>query len=376
VGLLVVRRRAAFVGFVLIVLALALATPGLLRGDDVDAAASRYLARDGTRLVHGGRTYRSVGLDAYELATRWGTNAGCGGMLDDDALDRFFAGLPPRTLVRIWGFQASMATEPSTGARVWAPLDRVVEAAERHHQLLIVSLTDQGGTCDDHRWKDPEWYRGGYRNVDTGIGAPSGQVAYLDWVREIVTRYRSSTAIAMWEPVNEPEASECNAGSCAVEQRTCHEAKAAAALRAFFDVVGREIRRLDPNHLVESGALGGPQCGWTGSHAARIHASRGIDVTSYHDYHPEHVVPRDLRTRLREAARLEKPLLVGELGMRAGSGCISTAQRAARINRKVDAMLRAGATGVLVWSWVPHPQRACTYDVGPGDPLLDLLRRA
>ena len=68
--------------------------------------------------------------------------------------------------------------------------------------------------------------------------------------------------------VNEPEASDClpgYAGDCSSHIQCPNPASATAALRSFVDVVGGEIKRIDPNHLVESGALGGTQCGWAGS---------------------------------------------------------------------------------------------------------------
>src|SRR4051812_15135025 len=52
-----------------------------------------------------GKPYRFVGLNAYELATYWGRNAGCGAMLGDRQLEHFFASTPPRSLVRIWAWQ-------------------------------------------------------------------------------------------------------------------------------------------------------------------------------------------------------------------------------------------------------------------------------
>jgi mannan endo-1,4-beta-mannosidase len=347
-------------------------------GSSTKRTPSPYLERDGTHLVLRGERYTPVGLNAYELATEWGSNSGCGAMLDDTSLNHFFAGLPRGGMVRVWGFQGSMAINPSTGAREWGPLDRVISAAGRHGQLLVISLTDQAGTCDDGHWKDAAWYLGGYR------AAPQGSVStpYWDWLHEIVRRYRTSRTVAMWEPVNEPEAAGCaptvSAGACGSAPR-CRAGAAGDALRSFFDTVGAEIRRIDPNHLVESGSLGGPQCGWTATKGRRIAASPGIDVTSYHDYESTEALPRDLRARLREATRIRKPLLVGELGIRAGAsvaGCSSSGRRAAVVRSKVDAMLAAGAAGVLVWDWVPVPQDRCDYDVGPGDPLLGLLRGA
>jgi mannan endo-1,4-beta-mannosidase len=383
--LLGVRRRSLLVLAALALVLLATFIPlftGSARDDGQPALpTSRFLTRAGEVLVLSRSPYRVVGLNAYELGTYWGVNAGCGAMLDDAALDTFFAGLPPHSLVRTWGFQGSMATNPTTGAREWRPLDRLVAAAARHGQLLVVSLGNQAGNCDDGHWKDKAWYRGGYRAVFSGTGSEHATVSYWDWVHEIVGRYRDSTTVAMWEPMNEPEASDCAPGlsmdACYAHLRCTDTPSASAALRDFFDVVGREIKRTDPNHLVESGALGGTQCGWTGKGGARIHASPGIDVTSYHDYVPEQVLPTELAARLREARSLDKPLLVGELGVESSDGsgdCLTLAARLDRVRAKTDAMLAAGVAGALVWGWVPDPQPGCGYDVGPGDPVLGALR--
>jgi mannan endo-1,4-beta-mannosidase len=384
VGLLVGRRRSRVVVAAL-VLAVLVSVVFLVAGSGREAVPpalpnSRFLTRAGRQLVVHRRPYRVVGLNAYELGTFWGLNAGCGGMLDDAALDAFFAGLPPHSLVRMWGFQGSMATNPTTGAREWRPLDRVVAAAARHGQVLVVALANQSGNCDDGHWKDRAWYQDGHRSAYTGTGSEHATVSYWDWIHEIVTRYRASTAVAMWEPVNEPEASDCAPGfrmqDCYPHLSCPDEAAATAALRSFFDTVGQEIKRIDPNHLVESGALGGAQCGWVGAHGAQIHASPGIDVTSYHDYASNDVLPDDLAARLHEAAALHKPLLVGELGVEASgttSTCRTRPARRDHVRAKSDAMLAAGAAGVLIWDWVPNPQPGCDFDIGPGDPILQTL---
>ena len=345
----------------------------------VGPAVSVFLSRSGTQLLLNGRPYRVVGINAYELATDWGSNYGCGGRLDD--VDAFFAGLPQNATVRIWGFQGSMATNAHTGARDWSGLDRVVSAAQRHGQHLIVSLGNQAGNCDDGHWKDRAWYEGGYRTLYSGDGRTVATVSYWDWIHEIVNRYRASTAIASWELVNEPEASDCVAGTmsgCYAHLRCPDEGGAASALRSFVDVVGGEIKRIDPNHLVESGAMGGGQCGWVGSDYSMVHASAGVDVASYHDYAPDQVVAADLAERLAQASALDKPIIVGELGIQAGdgiAGCPPLAERRDRAQAKVAAMLAAGAAGVFVWDWVPDPSSTtCTFDVGAGDPILGLLR--
>jgi len=340
------------------------------------AAPSGYFSRSGTQLVVNGQVAPIVSVNDYELATNYGTNYGCGAMLDDSALDSFFASLPAGATVRIWGMQGSMAINPTTRTVDWGPLDRVVSAAGAHGDHLIVSLDAQQGNCDEGFWKDLSWYQGGYR-TETGTGL----LSYWNWVHQIVPRYASSPAIAMWELVNEPEAADCAAGytesNCYGHLSCPDEATAEAAMRSFFDTVGTEIKRLDPNHLVESGTAGGGQCGLQGNDFSAAQAGPGIDVTSFHDYEAG-TLPADLSERLAESRTLDKPLLVGELGVTGAantSGCPSLPARATQLQSTVSAALSAGAAGVLFWDWVPVPQTSlCTLDIGPGDPALSLLR--
>lgn len=183
--------------------------------------------------------------------------------------------------------------------------------------------------------------------------------------------------------VNEPEASDCALGytesACWGHLSCPSETAATAALRSFYDTVGAEVHRLDPNHLLESGAIGGAQCGWADGGAATIDASPEIDVTSYHDYTPSSLVASDLSDRLQEAQTLDKPLIVGELGIEASAtsdACPSLIGREQLVSQKVTAMLHAGAAGVFLWDWVPNPSSTCDYDIGAGDPILSVLTGA
>jgi mannan endo-1,4-beta-mannosidase len=265
-------------------------------------------------------------------------------------LSDLFASLRPDSLVRFWAFE-SQATNRATGQRDWRALDRVFEAAANAHQRLIVTLADDWGRCDGAP-KDTEWYRTGYRG------------AYWNWLHEIVNRYRSSPALGMWEPVNEPEVA---CGSSDV-------------LRSFFDAVGGELHRLDSSHLVESGTIGGGQCGLVGAEYAYVHASPGIDIATYHDYDAA-PLPGDqwngLATRLAQAAQLGKPLIIGEVGMNAAdgvAGCPSTASRRDVFKAKLDAQLPAGVAGFLPWVWSNTGDGACNhYLVQAHDPSLILI---
>jgi hypothetical protein len=184
----------------------------------------------------------------------------------------------------------------------------------------------------------------------------------------------------MWEPVSEAEASTCPPRdeplNCSGHQTCPDEAASAGALRYFFDTVGAEIHELDPRHLVESGLLGGGQCGTEGSDYEYVSASPGIDVLSYHDYWGPTPIGGDrwngLGRRLTQAVALAKPIIAGEVGLTAGvaTGCISDSTRNQAFFAKRRAQFKAGSSGFLVWDWVPSSSSPCTYDIAPSDPTV------
>ncbi len=346
--------------------------------------SSGNIQASGTQLYLNGAVYHFVGVDAYEAATDWGTNAGCGADLSDAQMNQLFSSLPPNSLVRFWAFQGTMATNINTHQLDWGPLDRVFAAAAANHQRLIVVLTDQGGTCDGGHWQDPSWYEGGFKSVFNDPTTTDGRgltpLSYWQYLQEIVSRYASSPALGMWEPISEAEASTCapqfQPTNCSGNQTCPNEAVAASALRYFFDTVGAEIHTLDPNHLVESGLLGGGQCGTQGSDYQYVSASPGINVLSYHDYYGASVLGGDqwngLAVRLVQSRTIGKPIIAGEMGIPAGAapGCMSDAARNATLIAKDQAQLQAGSSGMLVWDWVPSATGSCSTDVAPTDPIL------
>ncbi len=352
-------------------------------------ATAGNIGTSGAHLTLGGQPYRFVGVNAYELGTDWGVNAGCGAMLTDSELDGFFASLRPNSVVRIWMLQGSMASNIHTHQLDWGPLDRVFAAAASHGQRLIASLAGQGGTCDNAHWQDPSWFAGGFKDVFNDPPTTDGRgltpLSYWDYVQAAVAHFKTSPALGMWEPISEPEASTCPEQfeplECSGHQTCPDEASAAQALRYFFDIVGAEIHSLDPDHLVEDGMLAGGQCGTSGSDFSYVSASPGIDVLSYHDYYPGNEPMggdrwNGLAVRLGLAAALGKPIIGGEVGLEAGSGggCLTVAERGGDDVAKAEAQLTAGSSGVLFWDWVPTATDTCSYDIAPDDPLLAALR--
>ena len=266
-------------------------------------------------------------------------------------------------------------------------MDRVFAAAAAHGQRLIVTLTDQGGTCDGNHWQDPSWYEGGYKQVFNDSSNSDGQghtpLSYWSYLQDVVNRYKSLPAVGMWEPISEAEASTCDGNfepnTCWGHNNCLDEATAASALRQFFDVVGAEIHTLDPEHLVENGLLGGGQCGTASADYQYVSASPGADVLSYHDYFAGTPMGGDqwngVAARIAQAHNLNKPIISGETGIDAGTsaGCTTLTDRANQIQAKIGAQLQAGASGILVWDWLPAPSNPCTTDTFPGDPLMTVV---
>ncbi len=351
-------------------------TPSVSNGPIIQAS--------GTQLYLNGSPYHFVGVNAYEAGTDWGTNAGCGADLSDAQMNQLFASLPPNSLVRFWAFQGTIATNINTDQLDWAPIDRVFAAAAAHDQRLIVVISDQGGTCDGGHWQDPSWYAGGFKDVfddpTTTDGTDHTPLSYWDYLQDIVSRYASSPALGMWEPMSEAEASTCSPQyeptNCSGHQTCPNEGVAAAALRYFFDTVGAEIHALDPKHLVESGLLGGGQCGTQGSDYQYVSASPGIDVLSYHDYWGPKPIGGDrfngMAVRFKQTLSLGKPIIAGEVGLMAGTarGCTSDQTRDEEFRAKERAQSRAGSSGQLIWNWVPAVSTSCSYDLAPSDPAL------
>jgi mannan endo-1,4-beta-mannosidase len=336
----------------------------------------------------GGLPTKFTCVNAFELATAWGTNNGCGGMESPAQIAALFASLGPGSLVRFWAFQGDFATNVHTGAIDWAPLDQVFYLAAAYHVYLIPTITDQGGTCDGGHWQDPSWYDGGYRDVFNSATDSDGSgltpLSYWSYMTELVSRYKNSPALGMWEPISEAEASSCAAqyqpNNCGGHQTCPDEAAAAADLTSFFDVVGGEIHSLDPSHLVEDGVLGGGQCGTSGPDYASVGASPGIDVLSVHDYYGPVAIGGDafngLSLRFDQATRLEKPIITGEAGIPAGTvpGCENLAHRKVVMAAKMREQFGLGSSAFLVWNWFSgSPLGPCSYNTGPGDPLMGLL---
>lgn len=325
-----------------------------------------FVRREGGTLTLDGRPYRFKGLNIYNAnAVNWTCwyNLGEGDRLLQ-TLDRIGGA---QNAFRAWFFQ-KMAT--SGGKRDFSPFDRTLEAARARGLKVVATLADQWDSCETGGYRTETWYQEGYR-ITPDPGMPR---AYRDWVAEVVGRYKDHPAILMWQLMNEAEAAPGKDQPCSPT--------AADSLRAFAEDMAALVKGIDPDHLLSLGTLGGGQCGSSWREYEDLHATPGIDLCEYHDYgHPLSPWPGDpwngLRLRLDQCRALGKPILIGESGIEARE-VGSAAMRAAAFDAKLRERFAQQVAGELIWHWCDPAYQACdpgSYDLIPGDPTLDVLRR-
>lgn len=329
------------------------------------AAPPGFVGRSGTNLELDGQPYRFSGINIYNannLSGCWYA-MGSGSTLDDSLSAISSTGGPK--VMRAWFFQA-LATDG--GARDWSAIDNTLAVAAAHGTRVIATLGNQWSDCDGPgggagSYKDHAWYTGGYTEPD-----PAGTGSYRDWVAEIVDRYKNDPTILAWQLLNEAEVKPSEGSSCSPD--------AAVTLKDFADDVSGLIKSIDANHLVSLGTMGGGQCGAQGAEYQDVHDLATIDLCEYHDYgSPTTLMPGDqwngLQVRVDQCNALDKPLFVGETGIRQED--LPTLQsRANAFRAKFGAQFLAGVDGELVWAWNKDGS-AGSYDIGPGDPVLALL---
>ena len=305
---------------------------------------SGFLYRQGKTLMLNGQVYKFTGFNLYGFA-------GCEGVTYSDAdIDAYFSSLQPYSITRTWAFES------------WGfeRLDAVVRSAEARNQLLILTLADGRGHCNetdgrpggDGSGKVASWYESGYRT------------RYIPWIQTVAARYKDSPAVGMLELINEP-------GADGVTDQE---------MKAFFDDAAANIKAIDPNHLVSSGAQAQYVSGT--SDYAYVHSGPNIDVGTLHEYDYDYqdsntIISIHLNPTLNAMNSINKPLVIGETGiMAANSNCrTSLVTRSNAFRQKFDGYLAQGAAGVLMWNWSKRNLTSvCGFEIGSSDPVNEMTR--
>ena len=299
-----------------------------------------FLYREGTQLMLNGKPYSCASFNSFQFC-------GCGHdyeLFSDEELEALFSSLPENIIVRTW---ATPAFNHKT--------DLLVKLAERYNIKLLLSLGDgrcgcgdiDGAINGDGNGKKPEWYKDGFRKQ------------YLPHVINIVSKYKDSPAIAMWEIINEPGEADWQ------------------TIRDFLHEVAAVIKKHDPNHLVESGTFPGWAYEGNANYKA-IHDSPHIDVGNIHEYDYDYqnsdtIESPHFEPCLKAMIELNKVLIVGETGIKSGDNCRTSLDRRTQAMReKFDVYLGMGAGGVFVWNFTKE-RRGCNLSFDPQDPMLEMI---
>ena len=135
---------------------------------------------------------------------------------------------------RAWFLQQEVT--PTTSGYNWAPFDKTLQVAAQNGFKVIAVLADNWGYEGPPR-KFYNWYQSGYTTeVDQGTlnGVSYNEnVPYLQYVKDVVSRYANNPTIAAWELVNEPDDSQTD-GTC--------PATAGAVMATFANTVAGVIK--------------------------------------------------------------------------------------------------------------------------------------
>jgi hypothetical protein len=338
--------------------------------------AGGFVGRSGSQFVLNGATFRFVGFNLFDAAgTATGYHCAWWPPYTDSDLDSLFAYLRAEagvTVIRFWAFQSY-----TNGGTDWSGIDRVIRLAKKNGIYLIPVLENgpphcsQGGT----KWQNGgTWYSNAYR-PDFKYGYP---LSLPEYVNRIVTRYRDEPAILGWMLMNEAETDNV------------------VGLYDFTRTLSTQVKQLDPRHLVALGTQSSGQAGTRGPDFLRVHSLPTLDFVEGHDYaywgddrsplpgSPDgrslpdpstcdnfHAIACSMSQAMRT---LQKPFLVGEVGIKAGvPGAVSLAERAGLVEAKMRAALDNGVAGYVPWQWNGVVDEG--YDFLRGDPFLPIMKR-
>ena len=367
---------------------LLVATPALAQGPP-PVRDGAFVSVDGTRFVADGNAFHVVGANVAVMHGRT-QREHARATLEAAAAD----GL---SLVRVWALGEYPSDAPSwtrdyafrVGPDGWidatyAHLDQVLVDARRLGLRVVIVLAnrwgDYGGIPAYLRWEGQEPARHPPPLALTAFWeCASCEARYREHVRRLVTRVNPLTGLAYaddptifaWELMNEAEA----AGSIGE-----------AAMIAWIDRQARFVRTLDARHMISAGHIGYARLRdralWT--------RACSLESISYCDSHAYPLRPGRVETEARLLRWIDdrvqlahhvaaKPLLFGELGVPGDRRRVHGRPRAAWLRTFFRRVIANGASGGLLWTYLPSTENPRTYAIyahGDREGATADLRRA
>jgi endo-1,4-beta-mannosidase len=284
------------------------------------AQKSDFVTSVGQKLFVSGKQFRSIGVNRYNLLTRSvnGNTVGCANPFSEAEIDTMFSQLHSMgvTSIRFWLFQ-SFTNSGDDMSR----FDYVLATATKYNIKVIPVLENHWKDCTENGDKNSDWYTSGYK-------APYGayQLSLKEYIAKVVPKYKDNPTILTWEIMNEATSTDYQ------------------SLHNFAQDISGYIKSLDSNHLV---SLSLNEARESTADIERLVAIKTIDVLDYHDYENEtNPLPNTLRDSLEIAKKNNKPLFVGESGIKE-----TLINRVDLFDAKIHAFFQNGGAIYLLWSY-------------------------
>jgi hypothetical protein len=285
-------------------------------------------------------------------------------------------------VVRFWAFEPTCKTK----------LNEICDLAKECKIYIIPVLADPSGYLQSYKINQ-QWYRSGYKK------------SYLAYITDLVSSFKDRKEILLWELINEPMTASFS------------------DIYDFTEHASGVIKSADPNHLVSIGTIGGIGDKF-GSSISRfslsnfetLYSIKSLDAVSLHDYSfgstvferldifqrlkgehykakvfssiskaanyfPEKIdvftlkafektfdFPLTLRSiwkrynrmNLVSAAKLDKPVYIGEVGFKKSLKDL----RKLVLKKELRKYFNDGISGVLLWSFESQGKSLDGHDYG------------
>jgi sugar phosphate isomerase/epimerase len=228
--------------------------------------------------------------------------------------------------------------DPEKRKHLYAALDKVVELADRHDIRLVWCLA--ADTFTDTKLEPGKGWVHGEEHKRELVAKPDsrGRQLLYRYLDETVARYRNRKAVLMWEITNE-----LTLNADIGDNNNVYEGERMPTLKevaGFYDDVARRIKAADPLRLVNNGGSNMRECQWHRYQKQGwkkdtfeeqfncfelLFAKSAVDVIDIHSYpnnRPGYSIAGedgkemvlDSKGYMAIAARIGKPLMIGELG--------------------------------------------------------------
>jgi hypothetical protein len=248
---------------------------------------------------------------------------------------RFFA-LP-------WGPSGPESyADPEKRKLLYEALDKSLELCDKHDIRVVWSLA--AGTFTDSKLVAGKgWVHGEEHKRELMTNPESrGRTLLYEYIDDTVARYKHRKAVVMWEVGNEETL------SADIGTKGIYNGERMPTLKdvaGFFDDVATRIKKADPLRLVNSGGSSMRECQWnlyTGKGWKKdtleeqrkcfelLYAKTAVDVIDVHSY-PNHKPAQEISDGkggnawigppqwMEIAKGINKPLMIGELGLQAAA---------------------------------------------------------